>query len=142
MAGGTKAFNWTMAIAASVAIHALVIGLLTAGSTAQESPDSEEASVREEKAPVSEDAAPQRSEPSAVPAPSASDPSPAAKPSASAPSVSQEISVPQFHVVKQGDTLTKIAKIYGLDIEDIALANGKSVKKMNVLWVGQKIKLR
>jgi len=50
--------------------------------------------------------------------------------------------LPEFHVVRQGDTLTKIAREYGTTPEELAKANGKPLRKMNLLWVGQKIKLR
>ena len=46
------------------------------------------------------------------------------------------------YVVEKGDTLTKIAREYGTTPEELAKANGKPLRKMNLLWVGQKIKLR
>ena len=50
--------------------------------------------------------------------------------------------MPEFYVVKQGDTLTKIARGFGTTPEDIAKANGKPVRQMDKIWVGQKIRLR
>lgn len=47
----------------------------------------------------------------------------------------------EIYVIKQGDTITKIAKAYGVAPEDIAKANGKTLSRMNVIWVGQKIKI-
>jgi LysM repeat protein len=47
----------------------------------------------------------------------------------------------EIYVVKQGDTITKIAKAHGVTPVQIAKANNKSLSRMNVIWVGQKIKL-
>ncbi len=54
----------------------------------------------------------------------------------------QTSEIPKFYVVQRGDTLTKIAKKYKTTPEELARVNGKSLKKLNLLWVGQKIKLR
>jgi LysM repeat protein len=45
------------------------------------------------------------------------------------------------YVVKRGDTLTALARDCGLTVSELAELNGKSVKKLSNLWVGQKIKL-
>ena len=47
----------------------------------------------------------------------------------------------RVYVVKRGDTLTALAKECGLTVQELATLNGKSVKKLSNLWVGQKIKL-
>lgn len=47
----------------------------------------------------------------------------------------------KVYVVKRGDTLTALAKECGLTVQELAALNGKTVKKMSNLWVGQKIKL-
>ena len=47
----------------------------------------------------------------------------------------------KLYVVKRGDTLTALAKECGLTVQELATLNGKSVKKLSNLWVGQKIKL-
>ena len=47
----------------------------------------------------------------------------------------------KVYVVKRGDTLTALAKECGLTVGELAALNGKSVKKLSNLWVGQKIKL-
>ena len=50
--------------------------------------------------------------------------------------------LPAIHVVKQGDTVTKIAAAYGLTPAELARINGKKLSEWNNIWVGQKIKLR
>ena len=47
----------------------------------------------------------------------------------------------KVYVVKRGDTLTALAKECGITVQELAALNGKSVKKLSNLWVGQKIKL-
>jgi LysM repeat protein len=47
----------------------------------------------------------------------------------------------KVYVVKRGDTLTALAKECGLTVQELATLNGKSVKKLSNLWVGQKIRL-
>jgi len=74
------------------------------------------------------------------PAPAPSRPAVARVPPTSPDDAAREM--PEFHVVRQGDTLTKIAREYGTTPEELARANGKPLRKMNLLWVGQKIRLR
>lgn len=50
--------------------------------------------------------------------------------------------MPAFHVVRQGETLTKIAALYNTTPQKLAKLNGKSLNAMNKLWVNQKVKLR
>lgn len=50
--------------------------------------------------------------------------------------------MPRYHVVKQGETLTKIAAMYNTTPQKLAKLNGKSLSAMNKLWVAQKVKLR
>lgn len=45
------------------------------------------------------------------------------------------------YVVKQGDNLTKIARACGATVPELAELNGKPIKRLEKLWVGQKIKL-
>ena len=65
-------------------------------------------------------------------------PAPTASANADAPAVA----LPAFHVVRQGDTVTKIAAAYGLTPAELARINGKRLSEWNNIWVGQKIKLR
>ena len=50
--------------------------------------------------------------------------------------------MPAYHVVRQGETLTKIAALYNTTPQKLAKLNGKSLNAMNKLWVDQKVKLR
>ena len=50
--------------------------------------------------------------------------------------------IPEFYTVKQGDTLTKIARSFGTTPEELAKVNGKELRQMDRIWVGQKIRLR
>ena len=50
--------------------------------------------------------------------------------------------VPAFYFIQKGDTLTKIAKKFGLTPQEIAKANGKKLSEMNNLWIDQKIRLK
>ena len=63
----------------------------------------------------------------------------------SADSVRANVSEPEtdvvIYTVRRGDTLTKLAEKCGMTISEIAKLNGKSVKKLSNLWVGQKIKI-
>ena len=45
------------------------------------------------------------------------------------------------YVVKRGDTLTAIARECGMTIPELAKLNGKSVKKLSDLKVGQRLKI-
>lgn len=141
MAYEKQAVNWGVAILASVVLHAVVIGLATmsSGENGVVSPETERAP--EENSLKPSEVLPEKTTPEKV------TPVTPVTPVTSAPQVapavpSEDKSIPETYTIKQGDTLTKIAKIYGLSVEEIAAANGKSAKKMNVLWVGQKIKLR
>ena len=46
------------------------------------------------------------------------------------------------YTVRRGDTLTKLAEKCGMSISELAKLNGKSVKRLSNLWVGQKIKIK
>ena len=160
--------RWLFAFVASVAVHAVVLGLLLApgcgggGSSPSDTDDVPETVEKIDDAPtVTEE---QRSyDPAAVlspdsmseprsaarpSTPSAARPSnppaarPASQPTARPTAAPSTDAVPAVYVVKQGDNLTKIARQFGTTAEAIAKANGKSVNAMNKLWVGQKIKLR
>lgn len=144
MAATGTSTNWMLAILASVALHVVVIGIAVATSSPGESRATEDREVVEAN---EESVAPQNVQP-ASDSPAAStreeprQTTEAPRPQAPTAIPVPEPAFPEVYIVKQGDTLTKIAKIYGLTVDEIAEANGKSVKKMNILWVGQKIKLR
>ena len=146
--------RWLFAFVASVAVHAVVLGLLLApgcgggGDGTSDTGDAPEPEAVERIDDSPEQTEEQRSyDPAAVLSPDQTSaprpsgrtaPQSAARPVAAAPSDA----VPAVYVVKQGDNLTKIARQYGTTAEAIAKANGKSISAMNKLWVGQKIKLR
>ncbi len=65
---------------------------------------------------------------------------PAASATTVAPSTSSQDEVVTY-VVKQGDNLTKIARACGATVPELAELNGKPIKRLEKLWVGQKIKL-
>ncbi len=58
-----------------------------------------------------------------------------------APSTSSSQDEVVTYVVKQGDNLTKIARACGATVPELAELNGKPIKRLEKLWVGQKIKL-
>ncbi len=73
-------------------------------------------------------------------------PTRAATPAASATTVAPSTSSTSqdevvTYVVKQGDNLTKIARACGATVPELAELNGKPIKRLEKLWVGQKIKL-
>ena len=59
---------------------------------------------------------------------------PAPKPANTTPTTT-----PDYYIVKQGDTLTNIAKRYGISVQKLADYN--HIKDMNAIAVGQKIKI-
>lgn len=124
--------NWVFGGICSVALHAAGLGLLIGLGGSTNTPaapsDSEDPAPAAE---VSESGGPEESAPSA-PVGSAA-PSPARTAGAEGP---------DFYVVKPGDNLTRIARDNGTTPEALAEINGKSLKQMNLLHVGQKIKLR
>ena len=153
MAYEKQAANWGVAILVSIALHLVVIGLATMSGERDGEVTSKPEEVLEESAQkpsevMSEKTTNEKVTP-VTPITPATPVAPATRTSPATPAAqvvpgtpTNDSSIPEIYTIKQGDTLTKIAKIYGLSVEEIAAANGKSVKKMNVLWVGQKIKLR
>ena len=163
--GGSGA-RWAFAAIASVVIHIVVIGVFLAPGCDSQPPrdeqsDSPEVAQKEDvpAPPEGDSVGTERSysPPGGVLTPDASPRQPArsAPPRASTPARTPATagtspaapreapaSMPAIYVVKQGDNLTKIARAHGTTAEAIAKANGKSLSAMNMLWVGQKIKLR
>jgi LysM repeat protein len=68
---------------------------------------------------------------------------PAVKPDAAPPAAAEKKDAVKTRVytVKRGDTLTAIARDCGLTIPELAELNGKSVKKLSNLKIGQRLKL-
>ena len=157
-----KTGSWTLGLAASLALHAVILGLLVGtgkSGTANETDEPDEEVVEEtalSPAPARESAATPREmarptvlTPEAPPGPAPATPIAGAATGSLAdittnvPRVDAPAAVlPAVHVVRQGDTVTKIAAAYGLTPAELAKINGKKLSEWNNIWVGQKIKLR
>jgi LysM repeat protein len=46
---------------------------------------------------------------------------------------------PQVYVIKQGDTLSKIAKKFGISVDELLAANTTTIKDPNKIGLGQQI---
>ena len=144
----------------SLAIHAAIIGFFAVPSMfsggdgaepAAETPPAPDApaggETPQKPSPLTE-AEPRKKPPAPAQAGPSKPPSPVrpkANPPAPTPAAladGDEAARPDFHIVRQGDTITKIAKDYGMTPEEIARINGKPLKRLNNIWVGQKIKLK
>jgi LysM repeat protein len=82
-----------------------------------------------------------RIEPEAPAAPRHAPKAAAPKTSASVPEDDGKPAKTVTYTVKRGDTLTALARECGLTVAELAKLNGKSVKKLSVLKVGQRLKL-
>lgn len=153
-----KTGSWTLGLAASLALHAVILGLLVGtgkSGTANETDEPDEEAVEEtalSPAPARESAETPRPTvltPETSPGPEPATPIAGAATGSLAdittnvPHVDAPAAVlPAIHVVRQGDTVTKIAAAYGLTPAELAKINGKKLSEWNNIWVGQKIKLR
>ena len=131
-----RAMLWTVAVAASLGLHVLIIvALLGFGAITSPSavPD-----------PPSPKPAPAVSESGTDPKPIGTAPKPVTnEPVDTAPkTVGRFPADDKFYIVKQGDNLSKIAKLDDSSIAELAELNGKSVKELNKLFVGQKIRVK
>ena len=156
-----RAANWTMGLVGSIVLHVAVIGLfvMLGGPRAATEPDGADAppapSVVE---PVPSDD---------PPAPSVPPPTPAARPAAPAhpvtsgqpaataprpdpvrprvepvtPPAPRAEAGPKFYVVQRGDYANKIAQKHNLTLQQLASLNGMTVKSLNGLAIGQKLKV-
>ena len=136
--------NWVFGAVCSIAIHAVGLGLIVGygrsgrdASAAAEEPESPPAPAAV-AAPAPSEERPAASA-AASAAPSAA---PEPRPAADLPRTSAPSEGPAFYVVKPGDNLTRIARENGTTPEALAEINGKTLKQMNLLYVGQKVKLR
>ena len=73
--------------------------------------------------------------PSATPKPSAT----AAAPSLSAEPTAVPVPTPTVYVVKSGDTMSKIAKKFGVSLDDLIAANKDNIKNPDKLGVGDEV---
>lgn len=161
-----NSMNWVVAVLASVLMHAGVVALFMisgrppaaaadegsevpplvesgdAGDGASaplDEPRTSSASVEPAASAAPSSAAPVRSA-SAASAATSADTSSVARPSV--PVGERVAEIPEFYTVRQGDTLTKIARSFGTTPEELAKVNGKELRQMDRIWVGQKIRLR
>ena len=165
---GRQTAGWVVALAGSLAIHVALIGFFAvpsifsggdgaelAAETPPPAPDRPTGvEVPSKPSPSADAEPPKKPDAPAQAGPSKTSPerpkakSPSPRPAApaageeTAPAAGDEAGRPDFHIVRQGDTITKIAKDYGMTPEEIARINGKPLKRLNNIWVGQKIKLK
>jgi LysM repeat protein len=158
-----NSMNWVVAVFASVLMHAGVVALFmmsgrppaVAADDGPEAPslvesgdaEGEASAPRDEPRPSSASVEPAASAapPSAAPVRAASAATSADTSSEARPSVpvgERVAEIPEFYTVRQGDTLTKIARSFGTTPEELAKVNGKELRQMDRIWVGQKIRLR
>jgi len=130
---------WTVAVAASLGLHALVIvALLGFGAFTGSSTPSSPQEPPAKPAVVASDSGTVPSEtPPASPVDSGTVPS--ETPSAIAGTVPSE---DKYYIVRSGDNLSKIAKLDDSSLAELAELNGKSIKELSKLMVGQKIKVK
>lgn len=159
-----SSMDWVFAVLASIVLHAAVVWLFfmsgspsspddaAAGDGAASSPETERPAVADSEPPGEEDGMRRNR---TVPQPGSETAFQAFEtPSAASAQSSQtaadaesrrpegEEDVPEFYVVRQGDTVTKIAKVFGTTPEELAKINGRTTRQMDKIWVGQKIRLR
>jgi len=136
-----RAMLWTVAVAASLGLHVLIIvallgfGAFTGGgdSPAPEEPKKPEVALSQPvKTPDQTGPVPTQN---AGPVPAQTVPSPAD----TAGTVPTD---ERFYIVKSGDNLSKIAKLDGSSIAELAELNGKSIKELSILRVGQQIRVK
>lgn len=167
MAADGRASSWTLGLAASLALHAVIVGLLVGGGRsgttgATDEPETEPIeAAAETPTPVASPsgaADPRPAAPATVLTPAApassTRPAPLTPVAGAATGSLADITTnvagvdapaaarPAVHVVRQGDTVTKIAAAYGLTPAELARINGRKLSEWNNIWVGQKIKLR
>jgi LysM repeat protein len=70
---------------------------------------------------------------------SSANPSSAASKAASAPPATPAAPTPQVYVIKTGDTLSKIAKKFGITVDELLAANTTTIKDPNKIGLGQQI---
>ncbi len=133
-------------VVASLALHGVLLLFLSFGRSDDKSPPPSD-SRREDFRPSAAENAPQPvEEPSSTPPDrtDASVPPPTRPVDQPVRSDRTEASTPEewtTYVVKKGDTLTGLAKKAGCTVSEAARRNGKSVKDLANLKVGQRIRL-
>lgn len=129
--------NWPFAIAASVALHAAIIGaIFAAGGRPKSAAPGRDAA--EPAAPAVEEKIeiPEFPQPQAEPEAETREAPPARRNDAPAPERRRETA---GYTVRAGDSLTKIARKHGCTVAEIAAINGFKQDKM--LNIGETIKV-
>jgi len=152
--------DWLVAVAGSLLFHAAILSFAAApsffgGAGGARAGEGASPAAAPKGVPAQAEPLPGDAHSPASPAGSAARPAPqrpssparstcpaSAVPGEASPSAGSVPERPDVHVVRQGDTITKIARLYGMDVEEIARANGKPLSRLNNIWVGQKIKLK
>lgn len=129
-----KAEIWTVSFVASLGLHVLVVAALIGfGSLPSSTPPAPSAPSEQPPAAVAA-----TTPESQVPVPTADTGSvhAADKDTGTVPVADK------YYTVKAGDNLTKIAKLDGSTLAELAELNDKSIKELGRLKVGQRIKVK
>lgn len=128
-----KAEIWTVSFVASLGLHVLVVAALIGfGSLPSSTPPAPSAPAEQPPAAVAA-----TTPESQVPVPTAdTGPVPAAD------TGPVPVADKKYYTVKAGDNLTKIAKLDGSTLAELAELNDKSIKELSRLKVGQRIKVK
>lgn len=137
-----KVSIWGVAIGGSLLIHAVLLGLLALTAGGGTTPPEQVAGdvSPEPDRRSGETVIPSRRNGDAVPAEQGGGSGETATPVA-ATAAEPPAERPVLYVVRQGDNLTRIARACGSTVAELAELNGQPVKRLEKLWVGQKIKL-
>ena len=137
-----KAEIWTVSFVASLGLHVLVVAALIGfGSLPSSTPPAPSAPSEQPPAAVAA-TTPESQEP--VPTADTGSVPAADKDTGTVPAADTETvpSVDKYYTVKAGDNLTKIAKLDGSTLAELAELNDKSIKELSRLKVGQRIKVK
>ena len=137
-----KVSVWGVAIGGSLLIHFVLLGLLAMTAGGNSTPPEPPAELPAPAPAASGSAAEGGGGAEGTPPPTRAV-TPAAPRQSSAATSTSTVSQDEVvtYVVKQGDNLTKIARACGATVPELAELNGKPIKRLEKLWVGQKIKL-
>lgn len=130
-----KAEIWTVSFVASLGLHVLVVAALIGfGSLSSSTPPAPSAPSEQPPAAVAA-----TTPESQVPVPAAPAADTGTVPTADTGTVPV---ADKYYTVKAGDNLTKIAKLDGSTLAELAELNDKSIKELGRLKVGQRIKVK
>lgn len=130
-----KAEIWTVSFVASLGLHVLVVAALIGfGSLPSSTPPAPSAPSEQPPAAVAA-----TTPESQVPVPTVPAADTGTVPAADTGTVP---AADKYYTVKAGDNLTKIAKLDGSTLAELAELNDKSIKELGRLKVGQRIKVK